>query len=372
MLPNWKAREGEIMNSQWRILVFAALAAGPLCLSGFAQATPPPATVLKIQIQNFVNYNNDVTDWSKLAKDPNQTALAGSTPNFAQSIDVADIVSVNGVPVKGVFTERRTQYKRAVTPTPGQFIADSVSSAIQDRYFEIVKLDGTPIGNIVVTGMGGAVPAPGAPSVVADGNFTISGGTGAFMGARGQAGGLDEPSTTGARNASMTEDPSNRRVFPSGHRLMVLQLIPLSFPAVVQTANGPAVVHGADFSLVTAAKPAKPGEILTLLATGLGPTQPACLSTGGTGGTATGCTGVTPLEPGDPFPASPLAIVNSPIDITVNGQAAEVQYAGGYPGTTNTFQVNFRVPTGIPAGSASLQLSAAWIAGSAVNIPVQP
>ena len=59
---------------------------------------------------------------------------------------------------------------------------------------------------------------------------------------------------------------------------------------MVQTANGPAVVHGADFSLVTAAKPAKPGEILTLLATGLGPTQPACLSTGGTGGTATGCT----------------------------------------------------------------------------------
>src|ERR1700719_2518636 len=70
MLPKWKAREGEIMNSQWRILVFAALAAGSFCLSGFAQATPPPPTVLRIQIQNFVNYNNDVTDWTKLAKDP--------------------------------------------------------------------------------------------------------------------------------------------------------------------------------------------------------------------------------------------------------------------------------------------------------------
>jgi hypothetical protein len=318
-----------------------------------------------------VNYFNDVTDWSKLAKDPNQTTLAGSTPNFALSIDVADIVSVNGEPVKGVFTERRIQYKRAVTPTPGQFIADSVSSAIQDRYFEILKLDGTPIGNIVVTGMGGAVPAPGTPTVIADGNFTIIGGTGAYMGARGQAGGLDEPSSTGARNASMTEDPSNRRVFPNGHRLMVLQLIPLATPAVVQTANVPVVVHGADFSLVTTAKPAKPGEILSLLATGLGPTQPACASTGGTGGTATGCSGVTGIEPGDPFPSSPLAIVNSPVEITVNGQPAEVQYAGGYPGTTNTYQVNFVVPTGVTTGSASLQLTAAWISGSAVTIPVQ-
>jgi uncharacterized protein (TIGR03437 family) len=191
------------------------------------------------------------------------------------------------------------------------------------------------------------------------------------MGVRGQGGGLDEPSTTGARNASMSEDPSNRRVFPNGHRVMVLQIVPLAPPAVVQTATGPAVVHGADFSQVTAAKPAKSGEILSLLATGLGPAQPACLSAGGTGGTANTCAGVTGLEPGDPFPSNPLAIVNSPVEITINGQPAEVQYAGGYPGTTNTYQVNFVVPAGTSTGSASLQLTAAWILGSPVTIPVQ-
>src|SRR5579863_2561509 len=185
------------MHWQGKPLVLAALAAGPLCQSFFAQPAPqPPTTVLKIQITNFVNYFNDTTDYTKLAKDPNQTTLAGSTPNFAQSIDVADIVSVNGEPAKGVFTERRTQYKRTVTPTAGSFIADSVSSAIQDRFFEILKTDGTPIGNIMVTGMGGAVPAPGMPTVIADGNFTIIGGTGAYMGVRGQAGGPDEPSST--------------------------------------------------------------------------------------------------------------------------------------------------------------------------------
>ena len=87
-----------------------------------------------------------------------------------------------------MFTERRTQYKRAVTPTPGQFIADTVSSAIQDRFFEISKLDGTPIGNIMVTGLGGAVPAPGTPSVIADGNFDGDRRGGGVYGSAGTGG----------------------------------------------------------------------------------------------------------------------------------------------------------------------------------------
>jgi hypothetical protein len=273
----------EIVHCRLRSLVLAALLGAPLCQPAEGQGTP--TTVLQIQVQNFVNYYNDVTDWSKLAANTNQTNLSGPVPNFAVSLDVADIVSVNGEPVKGVFTERRIQYKRTVNSTSGQVIADSVSSAIQDRFFEILKMDGTPIGNIMVTGLGGAVPAPGTPSVITDGNFTIIGGTGAYMGVRGQGGGLNEPSTTSARSASMTEDPSSRRVLPGGHRLFVLQLIPLSSPEVVQTANGPAIVHSNDFSLVTTAKPAKPGETLSLFATGLGPTQTVCPSVGGTGGT---------------------------------------------------------------------------------------
>jgi hypothetical protein len=350
-----------LLGAAWASVVRLA------CAQGSAPA------VLQIQVQNFVNYYNDVSDWSKLAANPNQTAPPGSAPTFAVSVDIADIVSVNGEPVKGVFTERRIQYKRATTPTPGQVIADSVSSAIQDRYFEILKLNGTPIGNIVMTGLGGSVPAPGTPSIIADGNFTIIGGTGAYMGVRGQGGGLDEPSSTSARNASMAEDPSNRRNFPSGHRLFVLQIIPVATPQVVQTANGPAVVHSDDFSPVNAARPAKAGEVLSVVATGLGPTQTVCPSTGGTGGTA-GSTcppGVTPLQPGDPFPSSPLAVVNSPVSVTVGGQRAVVQYAGGYPGTTATYQVNFVMPSGVPSGSATLQVASAWVPGAGVTIAVQ-
>ena len=80
---------------------------------------------------------------------------------------------------------------------------------------------------------------------------------------------------------------------------------------------------------------------------------------------------MTPLEPGDPFPLSPLALVNSPVSITVNGQPAEVLYAGGYPGTNDRYQVNFRMPAGVTSGAASLQVTAAWVPGSAVTVAVQ-
>jgi uncharacterized protein (TIGR03437 family) len=52
----------------------------------------------------------------------------------------------------------------------------------------------------------------------------------------------------------------------------------------------------------------------------------------------------------------------------VNGQQAVVQYVGGYPGSTNAYQVNFVMPQGVAAGAATLQLSAAWVGGSSVTI----
>ncbi|MBI3470113.1 MAG: hypothetical protein HY013_02000 [Candidatus Solibacter usitatus] len=118
------------------------------------------------------------------------------------------------------------------------------------------------------------------------------------------------------------------------------------------TPNGPSVFHGADFSLVTAAKPARAGEVLILTATHLGPTRPG-------------------VDPGRPFPPSPLQEVNSPVDVLVNGQTAEVINKIGWPGLVDNYRVDFRVPEGTAAGTASLQLTAAWIAGPPVNIPVQ-
>ena len=133
---------------------------------------------------------------------------------------------------------------------------------------------------------------------------------------------------------------------------MLLSLTPMSRPQIQMTATGPAVVHSSDFSMVTAAKPAKAGEILSLFANGLGPVRGS-------------------LDPGKPFPTSPLALVNSPVEVMMNGTPAEVTAAVGYPGAVDGYQVNFRVPPGVSPGMADLQVISAWIPSSVVSIAVQ-
>ena len=142
-----------------------------------------------------------------------------------------------------------------------------------------------------------------------------------------------------------------RRQNGGGHIASILYLIPTSRPDILITASGPAVTHSTDFSLVSASKPAASGEILSIFATGLGPTRPS-------------------PDPGQPFPSSPLAVVNSPVDVTVNGKSAEVLGAVGYPGAVDGYQVNFRVSPDISPGAATIQISAAWIAGAPVTIAV--
>jgi hypothetical protein len=218
-------------------------------------------------------------------------------------------------------------------------------------YLEILRPDGTPIGSIMASGFNFGDPPPGAPASITRDNLTVIGGTGAFLGARGQAG--NSATTLNSRTASVTEDPANRRANGGGGAVrFVVYLIPMNRPEIVITTDGPAVVHSNDGSIVTASKPVRSGEILTLYATGLGPTQPS-------------------LEPGKVFTASPMMVAAAPIEVTVGGQPAEVLYAGGYPGTVDEFQVNFRVPPGVAPGMDSLQLSSAWIAGPEVRIAVQ-
>jgi uncharacterized protein (TIGR03437 family) len=105
---------------------------------------------------------------------------------------------------------------------------------------------------------------------------------------------------------------------------------------------------------VTAAKPARAGEVLIVGARNLGPTRPDL------------------LPPGTrPFKADPIEAVNSPVEVTVNGKEAEVTNKVGWPGTYDLYRVDFRVPSGLPPGMATIQLTAAWIPGTPVEIPVQ-
>ncbi len=336
----------------WKAALAATLCAAAFSQTGLAQV--PPASILQIDVANNVLYQEDTSDPSTFATAPNATAVVHGAKNFNRAVGVADIVAVNGLPVTGTHIRSAVNIFSSTAPAPGQAIADTVRLALALFTFEILKSDGTPIGTIVTNGFGGGAAPPGAPLTATGGNnFVIAGGTGAFLGARGQMELVANPSGVASqRGASITEDPANRRLNGGGTQRYVVHLIPMSAPQIVVTPGGPALTHSGDFSLVTSSKPASAGEVLSLFATGLGPTVPA-------------------VDPGQPFPSTPLAVVNSPIEVKVNGNSAEVLGAAGLPGAVEGYQVNFRVPPGTAKGPASIQVSAAWISGAVVSIPVQ-
>jgi uncharacterized protein (TIGR03437 family) len=218
--------------------------------------------------------------------------------------------------------------------------------------WSILLPDGTPVGTIVAEGLGGAKPPPGAHSATTTHDMAVVGGTGAFLGARGQAGRIR---AAGGRSATMAEDPAFRRINGGGKSTEIIHLIPMAWPEVLVLPTGPAIFHAGDFSPVTADKPARAGEQLIMRATGLGPVKPN-------------------LDPGKPFPPYPegqLHEVNSPVEVTVNGKDAKVVNKYGWPATNNVYRVDFVVPDGTASGMATLGLSVAWINGPEVKIPVR-
>ena len=336
------------MNTKRGIVVITILI---LVLQGHpAQSQTLPPTVLEIDTENSVRYLEDISEVSRFATDPGATT--GMTQrNFGKFLVLGDIVAVNGQPARGtlVFNVRGLTLRTA--PNPGEGIADVARGAVIEQMFEILSSDGKPIGTIVAIGLGGGTAPPGAPATATQGNNAIAGGTGAFLGARGQAGQTVTSRTVPDRVASMSEDPANRRRHGGGTARFVVHVIPETRPEIVSTSGSPAVIHTSDFSLVTASRPAAPGELLSLFATGLGPTTPA-------------------IAAAALFPSSPLAVVNAPVQVTVNGRPAQVVDAIGFPGS-NGYQVNFRVPSDTPRGVATLQVTAAWVVGSEARINIQ-
>src|SRR5258706_7271035 len=178
-----------------------ALLAG---LAGCASSQIP--TVIQIDIETYAAYYADNPDYNKLAGSQ-QAVPPISTKTFSSFIGLADIVRVNGKPAKGTWSIRGTTTNYTPNPQPGQIIADTTRNFFVDWIWEIQQGDGTPIGTIMATGMGFGPPPPGSPLGLSPGaasSMAITGGTGAFLGVRGQAG---FSATTPAHAASVAEDP---------------------------------------------------------------------------------------------------------------------------------------------------------------------
>jgi uncharacterized protein (TIGR03437 family) len=110
-----------------------------------------------------------------------------------------------------------------------------------------------------------------------------------------------------------------------------------------------AVVHNADNTLVTSAKPAVPGEYLVVYCTGLGTVsnQPPT-------GTAA--------------PMSPLSYTAQNSTVTIGGLSASVPFSGLAPGFTGLYQVDAQVPASVASSSAApLVLS---IGGASITVAI--
>jgi len=334
-------RQRAVLSRRFTLLAIQLAVLG----SSPAAAEVTTAAILEIEVENIVGYNTDVFDASKFATDPSLTTVVAR--NFVFAIAVGDIVAVNGKPARGNLVFRGQTLILNPNPTPGQAVADIVRTGVSEYLFEIQQADGTSVGNVHTLGMSGGVSPVGAPQ--GGGNLPIAGGAGVFLGARGQMATRGVVPPVPPRNASVTEDPARRRIHGGGRVLFLFQLIPMTRPEIVTGASGPAIFH-ADFSPVTAARPASAGEVVTVRATGLGPTRP----------------GVTP---GQPFPLDALQEVNSPIGVLVGGRAAEVVNKVGWPGLIDTYRVDVRLPEGTPSGLAIVELSAAWVPGHKCKFP---
>ena len=136
-------------------------------------------------------------------------------------------------------------------------------------------------------------------------------------------------------------------------------VVPLSPAApgvftISQDGKGAAVVlHGLTSAPVTTANPARPGEVLTLFATGLG--------------------GVQPFVPtGRPAQPQPLSVTTNPVAITLGSASARVLFSGLAPGFAGLYQVNFEVPAGSTLGDAvTLNVTVANASSNPAALPVR-
>lgn len=311
----------------------------------------PTATVWELIIEDSVAYVVD----APFDEFGSTTELTPSGPRPGATVfAVGDVRSIDGVPVKGLYSNRPAPLFTTPNPGPetGPTIADVSRAAQIDHAFEILTDDGTPIGGFFAMGYAlGRPPAPGSPPGSVAGNMAIVGGTGSFVGVKGTL-------TTGSpvdnlpeiRFASIRESTAVRRLNGGGTTRFIVHLIPSYSPDVVYlTDNLPAVFHSTDQRLVTADDPALPGEILTMLVRNLGPTDPG-------------------VAPGEPFTRNPVNVITSPLSVKIDGELLQVTFAGGEPGAIGIYEVEFQMPDTVPAGRANVQVFSAFIGGTPFSI----
>lgn len=297
------------------------------------QAYSQDVVVLLVDVDNAVAYRSDIAKPNRRGADA-MLSTPGAARAFTDVLFVGDVVAVNGRPAKGLWTSRQFLMSFSPAPQPGFGVADVTRGTLADCKWVFLDANGAFVGAIMDSGY---LP------------HAVVGGVGAFYGIRGQMGApVTNPNPRPIRIASMSEDPGLRRTLGGGTNRIAFHLVPAFRPEI-------AAVYDEQFRPITQANPARKGAALILQASGLGPVRP----------------GTTPAGAAR-FPSEPLAEVNSPVEVLVHGHASPVLNKVGWPGTTDAYRVDLQLPAAVEGNSAKLQLTAAWIPGGVVEIPVRP
>ena len=133
-----------------------------------------------------------------------------------------------------------------------------------------------------------------------------------------------------------------------------IQLSPAT-PGLAAFPDGTLIAQHSDGSLVSTASPAQGGEYLVAYLAGMGPT-------------------IVPVVSGAASPSDPLAspvLADSPV-LTINGNTYPIYFAGLTPGLVGLYQMNFQLPTGLPAGNITIMVSQNGQSSNQTVLPYQP
>jgi uncharacterized protein (TIGR03437 family) len=347
----------------------------PGVIPKFEKFAAPQPTLLTVHLANVTAYYQDTVDLTTLATLPAAPInTANLTKNNFFPLEVAgDIVQINDdTTVKGLYLSKNLVTKSSPTASAGMMISDASITGFRHDIFKILYPDPTApaavppttmeIGSITAAGVSGQPDAPGGPPAIGGGDWAITGGTGAFLGVTGQMGGQGgagggQGGAGGGtiRAASVTEDPSKRRInaLPNDTQTMFLYVIPMMPPQIIEVF----AIHESDPpKSVTPATPAKSGDTLILYATGLGPVRDPAGND-------------VPI--GQAFTANTTVI--SPVTVTI-GSALPGQYvpqsAQGYEGYSNGYVVKLILPHFMLMSpkTTTIQISSAWIQSAAATL----
>ncbi|MBI4889448.1 MAG: hypothetical protein HY821_02410 [Acidobacteria bacterium] len=252
-----------------------------------------------------------------------------------------------------------------------QAAAEAMPAASLDIEGEIVPADDA-IPSIDLNGILNALnPQPGAPlspgmiveirgqnlaakEAVAEEPWPTS-----LEGAQVEIGGVAAPIFAVSPTRIVTQIPSELQPGESYQLLLSFAenfakpetlLLGAAEPGLAASADGRLTAQHGDGELVSAANPARPGEVLKLFATGLGATDP-------------------PVPAGRRAAAAAVRTRALP-RISVDGAPAEVLSSCLSAEKPGIYEVLFRVPGGVRGGAAELRLEQNGAAGNAVRLMV--